>query len=332
MSEKFYPQGTLCISSVTSNKEAGFSDYRYVACIAAQEFGFRVIRNPEDDGMTQEDFEYAMENENPVFILIVGEVSSDMVNAEFATAKSNCLPMFVFIKSVNRKISESTKKNMKELSEVTYDKCCSFFDTCEQLHSQVRERLRKYIQKKLETYPILQKGTDLAYIANKQLMKVARRQIIIYQNTSILLLGARSSVYENAFMAELMKWLRGMRDDIEFLHVFCMNETLEEIRNNAGSYNLQAAKENILELYRMYEEQGKANILNIRYSEKPNNVSYVITDTNLVFVIPVEDERYTIELPSYIMQVNQIEKIKDELYHKTKKLDRETLMKIYEGV
>lgn len=332
MSENFYPQGTLCISSVTSNKEAGFSDYRYVACIAAQELGFRVIRNPEDAGITQEDFENAMEYQNPVFILIVGNVNSDMVNEEFATAKRNCLPIFTFIKSVDRHIPENTKKNMKELSEVTYDKCCSTFETCEQLHTQVKNRLRNYIQKKLQTYPILQKGTDLAYIANKQLMKVARRQIIIYQNTSILLLGARSSVYENAFLAELMKWLKGMRDDIEFLHVFCMSETLEEKKNNAGSYNLAAAKKNILELYRMYEAQGKTNILNIRYSERPNNVSYVITDTNLVFVIPVENERYTIELPSYIMQVNQIEMIKDELYHKTKKLDKETLLKFYEGV
>ena len=63
--------GVLCISSVCY-KESGFMDYRFTACKAARELGFKVIRNPEDTGITQNSFNSVLKQNNPVFILILG--------------------------------------------------------------------------------------------------------------------------------------------------------------------------------------------------------------------------------------------------------------------
>ena len=77
--KKVYPQGKLCISSV-QKKEEGFEDYRYMAYLAATEKGFYAVRNPENMGISQEDFEGTLKNEYPVFILLVGTIDSEVVN------------------------------------------------------------------------------------------------------------------------------------------------------------------------------------------------------------------------------------------------------------
>ena len=53
------------------------------------------------EGITQEEFEYYLTHEYPVFILIVGTIESEIVNREVNLALEKCLPILVFIKTKN---------------------------------------------------------------------------------------------------------------------------------------------------------------------------------------------------------------------------------------
>lgn len=326
---KNYPQGKLCICSV-QKKEKGFEDYRFIAYKAASELGFHVVRNPENAGITQDDFEKVLHSQYPVFILIVGQIESDIVSREFEIAKGQCLPMFIFIKQYNGTISKKTTQIINNLSDVDYNYRCTLFKNCEDLYLHVHNRLSSYIKEKNTLSPILQKGVGLAYQTNQWIMGKAKKQIIIYQKTSILLLGPRNGYsYEGQFYREIFDWLKKMKENIEFIHVFNLNETLKEMKEKQGEYDLDLAKNNLIKLYDIYKLNGKINCLNIKYSNIQNSVGYVIADTNLVFVVPIENERYTIVLPSHIMKAVEIEKIKEELYSKTTLLKESEISRLY---
>ena len=70
------------VISSTIYQEASFIDYRFIADRAAKEMGFTVSRNSEVPGETQTAFDKCMENDSPVFILLLGEVLTDNVKAE----------------------------------------------------------------------------------------------------------------------------------------------------------------------------------------------------------------------------------------------------------
>lgn len=326
----FYPHGKLCICSV-QKKEEGFEDYRYVTYLAATSLGFDAIRNPERNGITQEEFELYLKKEYPVFIFLVGTIESEIVNREVELALKKCLPILVFIKKQDGKISEKSKKIITQLSEVSYDYECTGFSTCEDLYDQVCNRLKSYIMDKESKRPILQKGVSLAYRANTELMKRAKRQIVIYQTTSILLLGPRRGcIYETEFYKELTEWLINKNgDNIKFVHVFNWDETMKERKEHANDYSLTEAKNNMRDLYKHYQFND-SDSLNIRYSNICNTVPYVITDTNLVFIIPIENERFSIELPAHIMKEQEICTILDEITRKTTIIDTNKIMEFYE--
>ena len=108
--------GVLCISSVCY-KESGFMDYRFTACRAAKELGFKVIRNPEDTGITQNNFNSALKQDNPVFILLVGSTEfeeSEKVIEECKLALENGLPIFAFIKTESDKRKGDNKFRFKK--------------------------------------------------------------------------------------------------------------------------------------------------------------------------------------------------------------------------
>ena len=272
MIDKYYPQGKLCICSV-QKKEEGFEDYRYMVYLAATSMGFEAIRNPERNGITQEEFEFCLKSEYPVFVLLVGTVESDIVKREFEYALEKCLPILVFIKKQNGKIPEKSKDIIMQSSNIAYNYECTAFSTCEELYSQVCARLRSYILEKRTKRSILQKGVALAYRANTDLMRKSRRQIVIYQNTSILLLGPRRGCqYETEFYKTLTEWLmEKQKDNINFIHVFNWEETMREKENNAEKYLLKTAKENLVKLYDQYKGKSEG-ALNIRYSDLCNNV------------------------------------------------------------
>jgi len=327
MTEEFYPQGKLCVCSV-QKKEEGFEDYRYIVDLAATSLGFHVLRNPES-GITQAEFELCLNTQYPVFVFIVGNVKSEVVNREFEIALKKCLPIFIFIKEQDGKISDESREIITQLSKGSYDYDCIKFSNCEHLYMQVSKRLKKYILDKEKKRPTLQKGVSLAYRANTELMKKCKRLIAIYQSTSILMLGPRKGcMYEIEFYKELTEWLmKNRNENIEFLHIFNWRETLNEKINNADRYSLKEARKNILDLQQYMSNNEK---MNIRFSESCNSVSYVITDTNLVFIIPVEGERFSIELPAYMMKEQEINTILDEITRKTSIISLDKIKKFYE--
>lgn len=331
MATTFYPHGKLCICSV-QKKEEGFEDYRYTTYLAAESLGFFAIRNPERNGMTQEEFELCLKVEYPVFIFLVGTVESEVVNEEFKIALEKCLPTFIFIKEKNGVIPKKTEKIISKLSRISYNYKCTTFSTCEQLYDQVCERLKSYILEKEAKRPSLQTGVSLAYRSNTELMKKATRQIVIYQKTSILLLGPRRGCqYETNFYKQLTEWLISNKNsNIEFVYVFDWDETVLEKETHAQDYSLDTARENFWNLYNQYQDT-KEDSLNIRFSKVHNSVSYVIADTNLVFVIPIENERFSIKLPAPIMKEQEIHTLLDEITRKTTIIDTNKISEFYEG-
>lgn len=241
--------------------------------------------------------------------------------------------MFIFVKTFNGNISKDSEKIISDLSKVAYDYQCTFFENCEELYRQVKARLYSYLADKASSHPKLEKGVGLAYRTNERIMGKSKRQIVIYQKTSILLLGPRNGCnYEYYFYRELIDWCKNMDTDIEFLHVFNYKDTTNEMKKNSNKYNLEQAKETLTNLYEIYEKNNRGNKINIRYSKIRDSIPYVIADTNFVFVVPIEDERYTIELPSHIMKMTEIEKIKDELYLKTIPIRKEDILELYREV
>ena len=133
-------QGFAVISS-TIYQEDGFKDYRFIVSKAAVELGFRVLRNSEDNGATQQAFDACMINDNPLFIAIIGEKLTPNVKREYDTAIKLGLNIITLIKATgdNRHISENTQNNLKSISKYIYEKDCSTFLSCEDLYNSVKK-------------------------------------------------------------------------------------------------------------------------------------------------------------------------------------------------
>ena len=94
---------TVVISSVIEREDL-FVEYRYVAKLAAEALGYKVLRNNEDFGSNQTNFNSFLDNERPVFIILIGSVPSETVKKECKRAIKNNLhiiPLFK-VSSKNR--------------------------------------------------------------------------------------------------------------------------------------------------------------------------------------------------------------------------------------
>ena len=94
---------TVVISSVIEREDL-FVEYRYVAKLAAEALGYEVFRNNEDFGSNQTNFNSFLDNERPVFIILIGSVPSETVKKECKRAIKNNLhiiPLFK-VSSKNR--------------------------------------------------------------------------------------------------------------------------------------------------------------------------------------------------------------------------------------
>lgn len=301
----------LCISSVVV-KEDGFKDYRFAAYKAATEVGFDVKRNPEDIGSTQDSFEYALKNEYPVFILIVGEEDSDMVRKECKIALNKCLPLLIFLKeSDSGGISTKSTDFVKSLSAMSYDKLCSIFKNSEDLYQQTKSRLTDFLNNKNSSYPLLNSDVGAAYNYCSNLFENTKKRIMIYQKTSSLILGPRVGIdYEYNFYECLFNWIKNKQPDMQFIHVFSKHDTLDELKNHSYDYDIAKAKLNFTNLYKQFKDDH--NFV-IRINHVANDISYVISDANMVLVFPIENLRYSITLPFYLMKDSEISKIRTAL-------------------
>lgn len=321
----YYPHGKLCICSVQS-QESGFKDYEFIASVAGKSLGFEPV--VQSDETTREDVMLCLNFDYPVMILLVGSTDNESISMEIKAALKNYVPILVFIKDKNRSIIENSKSIVRKyLSEAYYDYECTAFSNCEDLYEKIGARLRAHIKEKKERHVTLQSGVALAYRRNADLMNKARKLIIIYQMTSIMLLGPRNGcTYEEQYYDRLMQWLRDRQEnEPACIHVFNWEETVVEKKELAHKYNLQLAKSNLLDLY----NRGIISGANIRISHTAKIVPYIITDTNLVFIVPIEGRRFSIDLPSHILKEQEVNLIQEEMIKDTLPLEMKDILEFY---
>lgn len=354
--------GVLCISSVCY-KESGFMDYRFTACKAARELGFKVIRNPEDTGITQNSFNSVLKQNNPVFILIVGSSTlkkSEKVIEECKLALENGLPIFAFIKTASdKKIPENAEEVIKSISKTTFDGDCTLFSSCEELYYTLQARLQDYIRVKISLYPNIQDNSGSTYYyAYEQILR-AKKRIILSQKTSLLILGPRKgNKYERRAYDALVDWIKNKDKDMQFMHLFCKEKTVKAM--SSGEYNIETAKSTLFQLLenelkkdkRLHSFSGNLPPLcrNASYLHKISNgcsnsephnfvfrsieeetesVAHLITDTGVQFVLPIAGNTFNLVLPYYFTTESELMKLITHLYSQ-EYMTYENIRKLYE--
>ncbi len=328
--------GALCISSVCY-KEAGFMDYRFAAYKAAKELGFNVLRNPEDTGITQNSFNSALKHSNPVFILIIGSSSfeqSEKVVDECKLALENGLPIFVFIKVGNdKKIPDNAREIVKTISQTTYDGDCTLFGSCEELYDTLQARLNDYIKAKMTLRPDIQDNRGATYVYAYEQIKRAKKKIILSQKTSLLLLGPRKgNTYEHRAYEALLEWIQRKDRDMQFMHLFCWDETAADLAKSQ-EYDIPAAKRRLIDL--LAAEKAKhagmenSNLTFRAISGTVSNVAHLITDTGIQFVLPIAGNVFNLVLPYYFSTENELMKLITHLHAQPYK-SYEDIIKMYD--
>lgn len=313
--------GALCISSVCY-REAGFMDYRFTAYKAAKELGFDVLRNPEDTGITQNSFNSALKQNNPVFILLIGSSSfeeSKKVVDECKLALENGLPIFVFIKTGNdKKIPDNAREIIKTVSKTTYDGDCTLFSSCEELYETLQARLTDYIKVKMTLRPDIQDNRGATYAYAYEQIKRAKKKIILSQKTSLLLLGPRrGNTYEHRAYEALLEWIQQKDRDMQFMHLFSWDETIADL-SKSEEYDIPAARRRLAGL--LADEKAKnggvepANLTFRAIGGDAPSVAHLITDTGIQFVLPISGSVFNLVLPYYFATENELMKLITHLH------------------
>lgn len=300
----------LCISSVV-DKEEGFRDYRFSAMLAARKLGFQVVRNPEDVGMHQSNFESILRDKSPVVLLIVGYENSEMVKKECFMAIENCLPLMIFLKTDYNIISKKTEAFVKEISRMAYDKDCTCFTSAEELYMQVEARLISYLNRKKTAYPIMEAYRGRAYAHSVDMFDGAKKRIILYQQTSSLILGARKgNVIEKRFNEQLEMWLKNKDEKMEFIHIFSLLQTQNAMKEDC--YDIEEAKKRLNNMLALPNLQLRNSFV-LRYLKKNIDISLFIADCEVLMIFPIDQFKYTITIPPEIVKNTEIAKIAAEL-------------------
>ena len=317
---------SVVISSIV-DREDGFRDYRFIAKQAAEEIGFKVIRNPEDNGMVQRSFEEIMTEKSPIVILIVGEEPSNMVYKECQIALDYCLPLLVFIKKFKNRISKKSKEMISQISQMTYENDCACFSTCEELYSSVKNRLEAYLFKKVMSFPSMEAYLGAAYRYSVDMFDHAKKRVVLYQKTSSLLLGPKKgNETETSFNLKLFAWLGNMSSNMKFLHLYSGEQTKAAIHDD--KYDINSAKEALSELLAQDNIKNNPNFA-VRELSREVSTSFFICDCEAMYIFTLEDKQYTITIPPYIMRNKEIDKIITELSRSGKNIGFNQLLEIY---
>lgn len=299
--------GNVCISSIYA-REAGFKDYRYSACKAAEDLGYNVYRNPENKGSTQTEFEQYLANKRPIFILLVGQVKSLAVEKEFRLALSLGLPIITLLWTENEKITDSTRQLMKSISKATFEKDCSCFSDCEDLYEKLQKRLAAYEAERMITTAQFIPQHSQIYTTSEKIIDNAKKRVILCQKTSSILLGPRTGVkHERDFYDKLIKWIKSAGKDMEFLHIFSHNQTANALKNS--DYNFSKAKDKLLKIC-----GNKNNKISLVFRSVDVDITpCVICDNDLIMPFVLGTQEYNLFLSHYINDGSSISKVVDDL-------------------
>ncbi len=342
--------GEACISSVCI-KESGFMDYRFTAYKAAEELGFKVIRNPENTGITQNSFSNILRQNSPIFILLVGDEDSKIVEDECKLAFERGLPIFAFLKvkhnndiesNINDKekevfvdeekyISNKTRKIMEKISQSTYNNDCALFSSCEELYYAIQFRLNNYIEQRIRLSPKIEYNKGSTYYYAYEQILAAKKRIILSQKTSLLILGPRKgNTYEHRTYDALFDWLtknwltkrnsKNNNNNLQFMHLFCRTNTIKEAKEgkNENIYDISAAKSRLCELLKKVRDKDcqteDPNFCFRFIDEHSENVAHLMTDTGFQLVLPIAGNIFNVVLPYYFTPEEQLMKIITHLH------------------
>lgn len=297
--------GKICISSVYE-KEQRFKDFRYAAYRAGKDLGYYVLRNPEDAGSTQESFEKFLENERPIFVLLVGEMKSEIVKKECQKALSLGLPIITMLKTNGTNISKNTTKFMTSISKATYEKSCSCFTNAEDLYKTLQKRLVEYEnERNLATAKFIPQRVQL-YAKSSEIIQHAKKRIVLCQQTSSIILGPRKGVsVERDFYNGLFDWILKADNDMEFVHIFSSTETKQEINKKGSEYDSKNAKKQIVGLC----NNKTLEIHPIIRATAQEVMSCIICDNDLLVPLQIGNQNYNLFLSHYITDGATISKI-----------------------
>ena len=280
-------------------KEDGFKDYRYTAAKVVERLGYIPVRNPEDLGVTQSAFEATLRNDNPIFVLLIGTSDSNVVKRECAIALERGLHIIAFLKTNESFISDSTKKIMREISERIFDYDCSCFNTCEELDISLTARILEYQSRIMQFRAEFRPEKNHVYEIGTEMIKSAKKRIILCQETSSMILGPREGNFvEKDFYQALLEWIISSRFEMEFIHIYSQSKTNKALQS--AEYNLINAKR---ELKLLLSQKNGCQISFRRYTSQ-KNLAHIIADTNLLLSFFIDNTRHNIFLPHFIVSTN----------------------------
>jgi hypothetical protein len=294
--------GYAVISS-TIYQESGFEDYRFAACLAAQEMGFTVIRNNENPGSTQRSFERCMEEDSPVFIAIIGEDVNKNVATEYRKALENGLYIITLLKvGEDGHISEKTQNKLKSLSFYIYDKDCSTFSNCEKLYEALKKRLAEYIQNLRQKKIHVLRKRDEVYDISCQMIMQAKRRVILCQSTSTLILGPKDGTNENHLYDTIFDWIKTTKNPVQFTHIFSEKKTKEAMGRKMYS-RVRSAKANLQEMMGIGKKPADDDTAVKLFLYTVDEVRpFVIVDDSMLLQIELrKGEYYYFQVPSSML-------------------------------
>lgn len=274
----------LAVISSVIEKEDHFIEYRYVAKLAAESLGYTVYRNNEDFGSKQSKFNEYLDNERPVFIVLLGDVYSNTVKEECCRAIKNNLHILPFFKVPNREsaIPQSAIDLLNEISPPIYAGDCMKFWSAEGLFNHIKESLL-ILEEKTHTPAILNRGHGKIYEHASKMLEDVKQEYILCQKSSTLILGPnKSRPDEIEYYEQLVDWLADKSkqlngEHIKFTHIFSLEKTKLAIENAGTNYDIAKAKETIMNLL-----PNLSNCLFINTDWLNNSVPFVISDGDML--------------------------------------------------
>ena len=178
------------------------------------------------------------------------------------------------------------------------------FENLEELHQKAKNSLIKFNNSRRSSIATVNtSGADI-YTLSRKLINDAKHHVILCQNTSSLLLGARQGSHyaEQCFNDAL--WELPNKGDLDssftFTHIFSKKKTRDVIKSKSKSseYDLDSAQKDLKEF--ILNAKFKCYFICINKEFPP----FVIADFNLIFRLQLGDQKFNIELPHSISDLS----------------------------
>ncbi|MCA5014124.1 MULTISPECIES: hypothetical protein [unclassified Enterococcus] len=311
----------VLISSVYV-KEESFEDYRFIVKKAAEERGYEVVRNPEDSGITQKNFDHIIESEQALLFLLVGKVQSETVLKECWEAQANKVPIFPFMKVDLNGIAKESMELISSVSKELYDNECSCFKTGEDLYKSVIERL-DYYENQTRNVEIFS-GYVGSYKTATTLIKNGKRMNITFQKTSSLLLGPKrgdirdkelydaliSEIFDSSANKKTIIYLTNLEETKRSLYNFIYSKAVKE----------EDSEERLKRWYNYFERFRKiTTIPDSNFVIKDTSLvgdeikPFVYTDQEVFFLTEIGLNKWSISLPQGYIDSKQIDSLEHHL-------------------